>query len=174
MALIADGLLVLAALAASLYCWVLSRRLRRLTQLDQGLGAAISSLSEQVEEMQAALNQSKQGIEQRTAKLDNLTRQSEKAAKRLGQLIEAAKTRDADEPAPEVVLRVEEPGKVPATPVENNELAPEEKSEPVAEIDPAILASLLSMTQATKGGDPDQGLGRLLKALKLNIEEQRS
>ena len=90
MDLIADGLLILAALVASLYCWVLSRRLRRLTQLDKGLGAAISSLSEQVEEMQTALAQSKESIEARTTLLANLTKEADQAIRRLDGSIKAA------------------------------------------------------------------------------------
>ncbi|MEM1274930.1 MAG: hypothetical protein AAGH74_00245 [Pseudomonadota bacterium] len=104
MDLIADGLLVLAALVASLYCWVLSRRLRRLTQLDQGLGAAISSLSEQVEEMQTTLAQSKESIEVRTTLLANLTKEADQAIRRLDSAIKSAselKPAPAEAPVPD-------------------------------------------------------------------------
>lgn len=55
MALIADGLLIATALTAALYCAILSRRLRRLANADEGLGARIKALHEAVEETRAAL-----------------------------------------------------------------------------------------------------------------------
>lgn len=54
MALIADILLIAGALAASFYCFMLSRRLKRLNQLDSGVGGAISALSEKISEMNDA------------------------------------------------------------------------------------------------------------------------
>ena len=41
MALIADGLLIATALTAALYCAVLSRRLRRLADLESRLGVRL-------------------------------------------------------------------------------------------------------------------------------------
>ncbi len=47
MELIADILLVAGALGAGLYCFVLSRRLRKFTDLEQGVGGAVAVLSSQ-------------------------------------------------------------------------------------------------------------------------------
>ncbi|MEM8741700.1 MAG: hypothetical protein AAGE13_09405 [Pseudomonadota bacterium] len=59
MALIADGLVIAAALTAAVYCMVLSRRIRRLASLDGGLGQAIAQLNRQVDGMQEALGAAK-------------------------------------------------------------------------------------------------------------------
>ncbi len=55
-----DILLGIGALAAALYCVVLSRKLNGLTDLDQELGSAIALLSQQVDEMTAALDGAQQ------------------------------------------------------------------------------------------------------------------
>ena len=55
MSLIADGLLLIAAGSAAVYCAILSRRLSRLSGLDAGLGKAIVSLTSRVDEMKTAL-----------------------------------------------------------------------------------------------------------------------
>ncbi|MEM8791498.1 MAG: hypothetical protein AAGE80_07760 [Pseudomonadota bacterium] len=138
MDLIADGLLVLAALAASLYCWVLSRRLRRLTQLDKGLGAAISSLSEQVEEMQTALAQSKEAIETRTTLLSNLTTEADKAAKRLEVALKAAPA-SVPEPAPRANVP-ESPSAIEAAfEPQDAVMVPDEEILDLNDADPALV-----------------------------------
>ena len=53
--IIADVLLGVGALAAAFYCVALSRKLSRLTGLDQELGTAIAILSQQVDEMTQVL-----------------------------------------------------------------------------------------------------------------------
>lgn len=96
MELIADGLLILAACCASLYCLVLSRRLRRLNRLDNGLGGAIASLSTQVDEMHRALAEAKTVTERSKRELDSRTKRAEEAAGRLELLLAAVR-----EPRPE-------------------------------------------------------------------------
>ena len=56
MQLIADLLAGLGALGAAVYCLVLSRRLKRFNQLENGMGGAIAVLSAQVDDMTKALN----------------------------------------------------------------------------------------------------------------------
>ncbi|MEM7546938.1 MAG: hypothetical protein AAF367_15525 [Pseudomonadota bacterium] len=77
MELISDGLLILAAVTASLYCLVLSRRLRRLSQMDGGLGQMIGQLSAQVDEMQAALGAMKKTTEASAVSLTKQTREAD-------------------------------------------------------------------------------------------------
>lgn len=55
--LLMDGLLILLAAAAALYCAILSRRLKKLTSLDEGLGASILSLTEAIEQTNRAAMQ---------------------------------------------------------------------------------------------------------------------
>lgn len=69
MELIADGVLVLAALAATVYCMVLSRRLRRLMRTDGGLGEAIAAMSHRVNELQEALRAARSANEQMVGRL---------------------------------------------------------------------------------------------------------
>lgn len=121
MELIADGLLILGALVASLYCIVLSRRLRRLNQLDAGLGGAIAALSGQVDEMRGALNEAKLVTERSKRELDERTQRAEKAAGRLEILIAAV--RDGKEAVTQAGLKPEDlpdlGGEMNATTVED-------------------------------------------------------
>ncbi|MEM9369678.1 MAG: hypothetical protein AAGA26_00845 [Pseudomonadota bacterium] len=164
MALIADGLLLLAALAASLYCWVLSKRLRRLTQLDKGLGAAITSLSEQVSEMQFALNQSKAGIEEKTEALQALTEKAAKVESSLKRLLDQSGANGPKTAQSDDLLRVE---------ITESGDEPEEQEVAKQPLDPERLASILAKTGET-GGQQAQSLERLLKALRVELEEPRA
>ncbi|HBT01357.1 MAG TPA: hypothetical protein DEB47_16175, partial [Citreicella sp.] len=55
MDLIADILLAAGALGAGFYCFVLSRRLTRFTDLEQGVGGAVAVLSAQVDDLTRTL-----------------------------------------------------------------------------------------------------------------------
>ncbi len=83
MELIADGVLILAATVAGLYCMVLSRRLHSLTQMESGLGKAITSMSTQVDEMQDALSKAKSSTEERATALSGQLVAAEEVAQRL-------------------------------------------------------------------------------------------
>ncbi len=90
MELIADGVLILAATVAGLYCMVLSRRLHSLTQMESGLGKAITSMSTQVDEMQDALSKAKSSTEERATALSGQLVAAEEIAQRLEKLLRAA------------------------------------------------------------------------------------
>ncbi len=90
MELIADGVLILAATVAGVYCLVLSRRLHSLTQMESGLGKAITSMSEQIDEMEEALARAKSSTEESAQALGEKLRAAEQVAKRLEELLEAA------------------------------------------------------------------------------------
>lgn len=62
MELIADGLLIATALTAGLYCLVLSRRLRNLTDSGEGIGAQIAALDRALAETRAALAETRDGV----------------------------------------------------------------------------------------------------------------
>lgn len=83
MELIADGLLLIATMVAALYCLVLSRRLRRLTQMEGGLGKAIKTMSTQVEEMKTALATSQKATAKAVGDLDARLLASKAAAAQL-------------------------------------------------------------------------------------------
>jgi hypothetical protein len=76
MSLIADGLLITTALTAAVYCHILARRLRRLADLDTGIGGKISGLDSALEETRAALSQTQ-------ARLEDVKSGSQAAGERL-------------------------------------------------------------------------------------------
>ena len=87
MDLVADGLLIAGALAAAFYCWVLSVRVRSLTDLDNGLGAAIATLSGKVDDMQKALEATRDAAGATVLELEEVTERAENAARRLEDLV---------------------------------------------------------------------------------------
>ncbi len=73
MELIADGLLVATAMTAGLYCLVLSRRLRRLTDAGDGIGPRIEALDKALAQAGEALAETKAGVEQLRHSAKNAT-----------------------------------------------------------------------------------------------------
>lgn len=69
MALIADLLLIAAALGAAFYCFTLSRRLSALNSAEGGIGKAIGTLSEQVTRLEKTLDGSRDRAEQAEQRL---------------------------------------------------------------------------------------------------------
>lgn len=96
MAFIADILLAAGAMAAALYCFVLSRRLRRFTDLEQGVGGAIAVLSVQVDDLSKALKNAEAATAASTNGLAAQSKTAEAAAKRLELLM--ASLHDLPEP----------------------------------------------------------------------------
>jgi len=83
MQMIADILLGLGALGATIYCVVLSRRLKRFNQLESGMGGAIAVLSAQVDDMTKALNRAQTTAATSAEQLRMLTERAEGASQRL-------------------------------------------------------------------------------------------
>ncbi|MEM6741728.1 MAG: hypothetical protein AAF646_16585, partial [Pseudomonadota bacterium] len=73
MDLIADILLLFAAFGAGLYCRVLSRRLTKFTDLEQGVGGAVAVLSVQVDDLKKALEDARKTAAEASAKLEATT-----------------------------------------------------------------------------------------------------
>ncbi|MCA8869512.1 MAG: hypothetical protein KDA67_12735 [Rhodobacteraceae bacterium] len=99
MSLIADALLLSAAIAAALYCRILALRLKRLGDTDKGLGGAISTLSVQVDEMKAALNRVSITASQKALEMERLVARGDIAARRLELLLTSL--HETDEPVSE-------------------------------------------------------------------------
>lgn len=87
MDLIADALLIAGALGAAIYCRTLARRLGALRDMDSGLGAAIATLSRQVDGMRASLEAAKTISGDQTREVAQLTARAEMAAGRLELLL---------------------------------------------------------------------------------------
>lgn len=87
MEIIADILLIAGALGATVYCIVLSQRLRRFTDLEKGVGGAIAVLSLQVDDMTKTLERAQTSAVGSAETLDQLTGRAEGVARRLELLV---------------------------------------------------------------------------------------
>lgn len=83
MSLIADVMLGIGAFGAAFYCFVLSRRLARFTDLEKGMGGAVAMLSMQVDDLRKTLQQAHSGAQTSVRQLGAVTQRAEAAADRL-------------------------------------------------------------------------------------------
>ncbi len=124
MELIADILLVAGALGAGLYCFVLSRRLKRFTDLEQGVGGAVAVLSTQAEELKKSLDSARAASDQSRNELKELTERAQSVAQRLELMMASMHDVVPEEkaapepPAPEVSSEPDEEAEVKAEPEE--------------------------------------------------------
>jgi len=100
MELIADILLIAGALGAGLYCVVLSRRLNRFMNLEDGMGGAIAILSSQVDDMTAALESARTASASSASSLEGLTGRAEGVAQRLELLVASMHDLPVDDQKP--------------------------------------------------------------------------
>lgn len=109
MALISDILLIAGALGAAFYCFVLSRRLNRFTNLENGVGGAVAVLSVQVDEMTKALESARATSQGSAETLAKLTGRAETAAARIELILASLHDLpdpEAPEPSPSQERRV--------------------------------------------------------------------
>jgi hypothetical protein len=99
MVMIADIFLVAGALGAGFYCYVLSRRLRRFTDLEKGVGGAVAVLSAQVDDLTQILTRAQSTAKSSVGRLDDVSARAEAAARHLELLV--ASLHDLPEAAPE-------------------------------------------------------------------------
>lgn len=83
MQFVADILLVTGAIGVAFYCFTLSRRLSRFTNLEQGVGGAVAVLSAQVDDLTKALEAARAASTESEASLGDLTTRAEDVARRL-------------------------------------------------------------------------------------------
>lgn len=83
MDLIADILLAAGALGAGFYCFVLSRRLTRFTDLENGVGGAVAVLSAQVDDLTKTLAAARSAAGESSEQLRDLTGRAEDVSRRL-------------------------------------------------------------------------------------------
>lgn len=93
MTFIADILLFSGAAGAAFYCFVLSRRLTRFTDLEKGVGGAVAVLSVQVDDLTKALEAAQRSGAEAATRLEKTTRRAEDAASRLELLMAASQDR---------------------------------------------------------------------------------
>ncbi|CUH79127.1 hypothetical protein [Tropicibacter naphthalenivorans] len=87
MELIADILLVAGALGAGFYCFVLSRRLTKFTDLENGVGGAVAVLSAQVDDLTKTLADAQNTAGESAKSLGELTERAEDVSRRLELLV---------------------------------------------------------------------------------------
>ncbi len=87
MEMIADILLVSGALGASVYCYVLARRLARFNDLENGVGGAVAVLSAQVDDLTRTLTAAQSTASSSSQSLGELTERAEGVAQRLELLV---------------------------------------------------------------------------------------
>lgn len=83
MSLIADIMLAAGTFCAALYCYILSRRLARFTDLEKGMGGAVAVLSMQVDDLRKTLHAAHAGARASSKSLIDVTTRAERAADRL-------------------------------------------------------------------------------------------
>lgn len=87
MTFIADILLIAGALGLAVYCTVLSRRLSRFTDLENGVGGAVAVLSVQVDDMTKTLERAREAANASSNSLTDMTDRAESVAGRLELLV---------------------------------------------------------------------------------------
>ncbi|CAD0184327.1 hypothetical protein RUESEDTHA_01206 [Ruegeria sp. THAF57] len=107
MELIADMLLVAGALGAGLYCFVLSRRLRRFTDLEKGVGGAVAVLSTQADELKKSLDSARAASDKSGDDLKVLTQRAETVAQQLELMMASMHDVISEEPKPETPTKTE-------------------------------------------------------------------
>ncbi|EIE49858.1 hypothetical protein AL036_14220 [Salipiger aestuarii] len=100
MEFIADILLAAGALGAGFYCFVLSRRLSKFTDLENGVGGAVALLSAQVDDLTRTLDAAQATAGESSATLETLTKRAEDAAKRLELMLASMHDLPGDETPP--------------------------------------------------------------------------
>lgn len=85
--MLSDILLISGALGAGLYCVVLSRRLRKFTDLENGVGGAVAVLAVQVDDLEKSVEQAKSAANTSVQTLADVNQRAEGAARRLELLI---------------------------------------------------------------------------------------
>ena len=86
---IANILMAAGALGAGFYCMVLSRRLRRFTDLEHGVGGAVAVLSAQVDDLTRTLTRAQAATKSSVSGLSATTERAEAAGKHLELLMAA-------------------------------------------------------------------------------------
>lgn len=107
---LADILLMAGAAAAAGYCLVLGQRLRRFTDLEKGMGAAVAVLSAQVDDLSRLLDQAEGRARLSAQELVAASARAEAARDRLDLMLAAMHDIPADKgasanAAPKVFLR---------------------------------------------------------------------
>ncbi|HBK90442.1 MAG TPA: hypothetical protein DDZ68_02095 [Parvularcula sp.] len=89
MQMIVDFTLLAASVAAGIYCFVLSERLKKLNDVRSGFGATVASMSEMLDQTRLTLEQAKRVNQDGEARLRRLVEDAERVAPELERLLDA-------------------------------------------------------------------------------------
>lgn len=162
MELLADALLLLGALAAALYCWVLSKRVKGLNSMDSGLGTAIASLSTQVNEMQSTLKAARSETGSSAAELSELVERAEKATENLKLMLATVQEDTRPRKVPASRARKSQPKRKTQSSV------PEEASDEPER--PGAKSSKLALSELLASELPEEAYETVRKAIETNTE----
>lgn len=98
MDLISELFMGAAALGAAVYCFVLSRRLRRFTDLEQGVGGAVAVLATQVNDLNKALADARRVAGAGAQSVERQVARAEAASERLELLIASLSDLETSQP----------------------------------------------------------------------------
>ncbi len=87
MTLIADALLAGGALLSALYCLILSRRLRKFTDLEKGVGGAVALLAAKADDLHRTLRAAQTSAKTSVTTLEDVSERAEAAARHLELLV---------------------------------------------------------------------------------------
>ena len=104
---LADIFLGLGAFGAGIYCLVLSRRLKRFNNLQDGMGGAVAVLSAQVDDMTKSLDQAQSAAGHSASVLTELTERAETSARKLELMM--ASLHDLPDPSDTAVETTQNP-----------------------------------------------------------------
>ncbi|KPA20344.1 hypothetical protein shim_33330 [Shimia sp. SK013] len=107
MSIIADILMVAGALGATVYCYVLARRLAKFNDLEAGVGGAVAVLSTQVDDLTRTLKSAQATAGNSSKQLQELTKRAEGASKRMELLL--ASMHDLPDPEELKAFRTSKP-----------------------------------------------------------------
>ena len=112
MSLIADGLLIATCLTTALYCLVLSRRLKRLSSTDEGVGQQILRLNTALKETKAAVAEIRSTASSASGELESHIEAAKRQSNQLQmQIARALKSGVGSAPAtPEASANQQKPG----------------------------------------------------------------
>lgn len=158
MDLLMNGLLMAASLFAGGYCWVLARRVRDLKSLDKGLGAAIVTLTRQIELARVTLDEARASSRDTRQDLAQLVAKADAAGNQLRLLLAAA-----PKPSPAPFQLAEETPPKPVPTAEPIATAPT-----LAEVPkPRALAPVENPLRRAKGqAEPARSEDDIIEALR--------
>lgn len=88
MQMIVDFTLLAASIAAGIYCFVLSGRLKKLNDVRSGFGATVASMSEMLDQTRVTLEQTKRVNQESETRLRLLVQDAERIAPEIESLLD--------------------------------------------------------------------------------------